>query len=195
MKHIAIGIAAILSNTAFAQLPPPQAGKIAPAAPSMEDVLSSRGAPAPLAGKRRLEVYGQALATPKALDSGELGAATRITTRDLYVNASTYAWVKRGTVAPAEGASGVSQIFARADGNQSMLEIHFRAAAAKQYVVDCTIIGQPTRINVNNSAISTVEGHLVAAVPATAQARGVVLQLTSDRAFQWSACEIVPVNR
>lgn len=199
MKRLAAGLVVVaFASTICAQQPRPQVQKIAPAGPTMDEVLSAQGAPAPLTGKRRLEVYGKALATPRSLDTGELGSAVRITPRNLYVNASTYAWVKQSTVAPEEGATGVSQIFPReaGRGDQPMLRLHFRAAAGKQYIVDCTIVGEGVRsIKVNRTAINTVEGHLVVAVPSTAQARDVVLELTSDRAFQWTACEIVPVNR
>lgn len=201
MKHLAAGLAmAALASTAFAQQAPrPQAQqKIAPAGPSMDEVLSAQGTPAPLAGKKRLEVYQRALATPKPLDAGELGAPVRITPRNLYVNATTYAWVKRGTIAPNEGPTGVSHIFARYNGNQPMLELHFRAAAGKQYILDCTIKGSGARIGLGagGPVIPIVEGHFVAAVPATAQARDVVLQLIGqERGFEWTSCEIFPVNR
>jgi hypothetical protein len=200
MKRLvaAIAIAAFASPAFAQQAPRPQLQqKIAPAGPTMDEVLSAQGTPPPLTGKKRLEVYQRALATPRPLDTGEVGSPVRITPRDLYVNASTYAWVKRGTVAPAEGPTGISNIFPRYNGNQSMLEVHFRAAAGKSYLLDCAIVGGAAqiRLSVGGPAISTVEGHLVAAVPSTAQARDVVLQLNSDRSFQWSSCEIVPVSR
>lgn len=201
MKRLAAGLAAaaVASIVCAQQAPRPQVQqKIAPASPSIDEVLSAQGTPAPLTGKKRLEVYQRALATPKALDSGELGAPVRITPRNLYVNATTYAWVKRGTVAPNEGPTGVSHIFAPYGGNQPMLELHFRAAASKQYILDCTIKGSEARIalGAGGPVIPIVEGHFVSAVPATAQARDVVLQLIGrERGFEWTSCEIFPVNR
>lgn len=199
MKRLVAGLAATAFAAAvFAQQPRPpmQAQKIAPAGPTMDEVLSAQGMPAPLTGKKRLEVYQRALATPRPLDTGELGAPVRITPRNLYANATTYAWVKRGTVAPNEGPTGVSNIFARYNGNQPMLELHFRAAAGKQYILDCTVRGSRISVGPSGPEIPIVEGHFVSAVAATAQARDVVLQLIGkDRGFEWTSCEIVPVNR
>ena len=198
MIRYAVGIAAaVFACSALAQQPAPrpQVQKVAPAGATLEDALSNQRAPAPLTGKRQLEVYGKAMATPKPLASGELGEPVRITPRNLYANPTTFAWVKRGTVAPNEGPTGVSRIFARYNGNQPMLELHFRAAAGKQYILDCSIRGAGTTIRVGGSAIGTVEGHLVSAIAATAQGRDVVLQLVSDQPFEWTSCEIFPVNR
>jgi hypothetical protein len=196
MKRVAAGFAAILiASSAFAQQP---AQKIAPVGTPAAGALSNQRAPLPLTGKKQLEIYGKALATPKPLATGELGAPARITPRNLYVDGSTYAWVKRGTVAPSEGPTGVAHTFGNPNQSQSILELHFRAAAGKQYILDCAIRGpgvHSIKVGFGGPAIATVEGHLVSAIAATAQARDVVLQLVSDKGFEWTSCDIVPVNR
>ncbi|HEX9183120.1 MAG TPA: hypothetical protein VF876_07655 [Burkholderiales bacterium] len=195
------GAVATIATVAHAQQAPrPQVQKVAPAGTSAaEESMSARGTPAPLSGQKRLQVYGTALATPKPLQSGELGEAARLTPRNLYVNATTFANVFHSTIAPAEGPTGVSNIFPMESGNPPKLEIHFRAAANKPYIVDCTIIGAGGTINARGPSGSLgatlVDGHLVAAVPAFREARAVEVELSSQRSFRWTSCDIVPVNR
>jgi hypothetical protein len=50
-------------------------------------------------------------------------------------------------------------------------------------------------MGIGGPEIRSVENHFVGAVPQTSQARDVKLQLVSDVGFQFSECEIVPVNR
>lgn len=197
MKRVAAGFAAVLiaASTFAQQAPRPQVQKVAPAGPDMEEVLSTQRAPAPLTGQQRLQVYGRALATPGKLDSGELGAPVRITPRNLYVNATTYAANFRGSVDPSQGATGVATVL----DTQAKLEIHFRAAANKAHIVDCSLAqgSKAVQVSIENVTSMTVvpsSDHLVFAVPSSAQARPIKATLRGG-GFWWTSCEIVPVSR
>lgn len=197
MKNLAAGIAvAVLASSAIAQQAPrPQAQGIAPAGAEMREVLSGKRAPAPLTGQRRLQVYGAALATPGKLDSGELGQPVRVTPRDMYVNATTYAAQFIGSIDPSEGATGVATV----QESQARLQLNFRAAANKAYIVDCSLVQGSNAVSVSIESltamsVSPVASHLVFAVPASPQARPIKATLRGGR-FWWTACEIVPVNR
>lgn len=200
MKQFTAGLVlALAAAGALAQQAPrPQLQqKATKAGEAVEEMMSTRSVP-PLSSQQKQQAYTKALGVAK-IDTGELGAPVRITPRDLYVNSTTYAWVRRGTVASSMGPTGTSRIFARpaGSGDQPMLEIYFRAAASKQYIVDCAMPTAPAPIKAGFSGpeIRVADGHWVHAVPGSAQARDVKLQLMSDGPFEWTLCEIVPINR
>ena len=164
---------------------------------AVQESMQARGA-APLQGKAKQQAYTAALKATRPVELGDLGAPVKITPRDLYVNATTYAMVRRGTVAPQMGASGVSHIFAKpaGSGDHPMLELYFRAAAGKAYIVDCALTrAAAVRMGIGGPEIRSVENHFVGSVAQTSAARDVKLQLVSDGGFEWTQCEIVPVNR
>jgi hypothetical protein len=158
----------------------------------------SQGGAKPLLGAAKQQAYTAALNATAQIDLGDLGAPVKITPRNLYLNSTTYAMVRRGTVAPQNGPTGVAHIFAKpaASADHPMLEIHFRAAAAKAYIIDCALARDAAiRMGIGGPEIRSVEKHFVGAVPQASQARDVMVQLVSDGGFEFSECEIVPVNR
>jgi hypothetical protein len=200
MKRFPAGLfLAVLTSAAFAQQA--QRPQIKPtqtvSQEAVQESISQRGA-APLPAAVKQQAYTAALNATSQINLGELGAPVKITPRNLYVNSTTYAMVWRGTVAPQNGPTGVAHIFARpaGSGDQPMLEIYFRAAAAKSYIVDCALTrAAAVRMGFGGPEIRSVENHFIGAVPQTSQARDVKLQLMSDRGFEFSECEIVPVIR
>jgi hypothetical protein len=200
MKRYATGLLlSILASTAIAQQAQrPQIQGAKPVAQeAVQEAMSQSGA-APLQGPAKQQAYTAALNAPRVIDLGELGTPVKITPRNLYLNSTTYAMVRRGTVAPQMGATGVAHIFAKPAGSADypMLEIYFRAAAAKAYIVDCALTRPAAiRMGISGPEIRSVENHFVGAVPHASQPRDVKLQLVSDVGFEFTQCELVPVNR
>jgi len=200
MKRFSAGLLlAVLTSAAIAQQAqrPQIKNTQTVAQEAVQESVSQRGA-APLLGAAKQQAYTAALNATNSIDLGDLGAPVKITPRNLYVNSSTYAMVRRGTVAPQNGPTGVAHIFAKpaGSGDYPMLEIYFRAAATKAYIVDCALTrAAAVRMGIGGPEIRSVENHFVGAVQQTSQARDVKLQLVSDGGFEFSECEIVPVNR
>jgi hypothetical protein len=164
---------------------------------AVQESIAQRGA-APLQAAVKQQAYTAALDATAQINQGDLGAPVKITPRHLYVNSTTYAMVRRGTVAPQNGPTGVAHIFAKpaGSGDHPMLELNFRAAANKAYIVDCALArAAAVRMGIGGPEIRSVENHFVGAVAQASQARDVKLQLVSDGGFEFSECEIVPVNR
>ena len=200
MKRLPAGLfLAVLTSAAIAQQA--QRPQIKPtqtvAQEAMQEAISQRGA-SPLSAAAKQQAYTAALNATAQINLGDLGAPVKITPRNLYVNSTTYAAVRRGTVAPQMGPTGIGHIFAKpaGSGDHPMLEIYFRAAASKAYIVDCALTRDAAvRMGIGGPEIRSVEKHFVGAVAQASQARDVKLQLVSDGGFEFSECEIVPVNR
>lgn len=200
MKRLPAGLfLAVLTSAAIAQQV--QRPQIKPtqtvSQEAVQEAISQRGA-APLSTAAKQQAYTAALNATAQINLGDLGAPVKITPRNLYVNSTTYAAVRRGTIAPQMGPTGIGHIFSKpaGSGDHPMLEIYFRAAASKAYIVDCALArAAAVRMGIGGPEIRSVENHFVGAVAQASQVRDVKLQLVSDGGFEFSECEIVPVSR
>jgi hypothetical protein len=200
MKRLATSLLlAVLTTSVIAQqAQKPQIQKAQPVTQQVAQEAISQSGAAPLQTAVKQQAYTAALNATAQINLGDLGAPVKITPRNLYLNSTTYAMVRRGTVAPQNGSTGVVHIFSKPAGSADhpMLEIYFRAAANKAYIVDCALTRDATiRMGIGGPEIRSVEKHFVGAVPQASQVRDVKLQLVSDGGFETSGCEIVPVNR